>query len=127
MKNIYETERPPVANSAPADSFGYLKITVATAARALPLVGAEVSVFGGVGRAQQLMAVLQTGESGMTDQISLPAPFAANSLQPDRLNPYNVFYVRIVAADFITRERIPVQIFPGILSDLIINLQAAAA
>ncbi len=122
--NIYETERPIEGNTAPVDSVGYLRVTVAAARRALPLMGAVVSVYSDEReRVQDLLAVLTTGESGLTEQITLPAPLLSNSTNPDRPNPYNVFYVRIVAADFVTRDKIPVQIFPGILSALIINLQ----
>ncbi|MBQ2888703.1 MAG: hypothetical protein IJE29_07295, partial [Firmicutes bacterium] len=94
------------------------------ALRALPLMNAQVSVYSDEReRAQDLLAVLTTNESGLTEQISLPAPLLNNSLTPDQINPYNLFYVRIVAADYVTRDRIPVQIFPGIISDLVVNMQ----
>ncbi|MBQ3199916.1 MAG: hypothetical protein IJB67_06080 [Firmicutes bacterium] len=122
--NIYETETPWAGNTAPPDSFGYLRISVAAALRALPLMNAQVSVYSDEReRAQDLLAVLTTNESGLTEQISLPAPLLGNSLTPDQVNPYNLFYVRIVAADYVTRDRIPVQIFPGIISDLVVNMQ----
>lgn len=122
--NIYETETPWAGNTAPPDSFGYLRIHVSAALRALPLMNAQVSVYSDeLERAQDLLAVLTTNESGLTEQISLPAPLLNNSLNPDQVNPYNLFYVRIVAADYVTRDRIPVQIFPGIISDLVVNMQ----
>lgn len=127
MNNVYETEQPQGANSQPLNSFGYLQISVAAAGRALPVANATVSVFGSEAEPDSdLLAVLMTNASGLTDQISLPAPLVENSLTPDEPNPYNMFYVRIVAANFITRDKIPVQIFPGVLSDLIINMQTPA-
>lgn len=124
MKNIYETEQPHSNNTEPADSYGYLQISVAAARRALPVPNARVSVFSTAEeRDDDLLAVLTTDESGQTSTISLPAPLIASSLDPGLPNPYNVFYVRIVAANFITRDKMPVQIFPGILSDLVINMQ----
>lgn len=124
MNNVYEAEEPQSANSGPPNSFGYLQISVAAAARALPVENATVSVFDSEEEnAEDLLAVLITNASGLTNQIILPAPSLDNSLKPGEVNPYNRFYVRIVAADFITRDKIPVQIFPGVLSDLIINMQ----
>lgn len=127
MSNIYETEQPYSVNILPENSFGYLQISVATGQRALPVVNARVSVFSSPEEHDDdLMAVLTTDASGVTNRISLPAPLAESSLSPGMENPYNMFYVRIVAADFITRDRLPVQIFPGILSDLIINMETPA-
>lgn len=127
MNNVYEAEEPQVDNSRPPNSFGYLQISVAAAERALPVENATVSVFGSVEESEgDLLAVLITNASGLTNQISLPAPLPQNSLNPGESNPYNRFYVRIVAANFITRDKIPVQIFPGVLSDLIINMQTPA-
>lgn len=124
MNNVYEAEEPQVGNSRPPNSFGYLQISVSAAERALPVENATVSVFGSEEEGEgDLLAVLMTNASGLTNQISLPAPLLEKSLNPDEFNPYNRFFVRIVAANFITRDKIPVQIFPGILSDLIINMQ----
>lgn len=127
MNNVYEAEQPGSQNSQPVGSVGYLQISVAAALRALPVPNATVSVFSAAAEgANDLLAVLVTNANGLTDRISLPAPLAANSLNPGEPNPYNMFYVRIVAANFVTRDKLPVQIFPGVLSDLIINMQTPA-
>lgn len=111
-------------------AFGYLKINVAAAQRALPIYNAQIMVYGSEEeRQQELLAVLQTNFSGETEMISLPAPEVAESQQPlppGSPLPFTSYYVRIVAANFITRDRVPVQIFPGILSDLVINLQTTS-
>lgn len=106
--------------------FGYLRIFVAAARRALPVYNALVSVYSSSGEEEQdLLALLQTDESGGTELISLPAPALANSLTPgDRPVAYSTYYLRIAAANFVTRDRLPVQIFPGVESELVINMQA---
>lgn len=124
MNNVYETELNPVANSRPSDSFGYLQISVAAALRGLPVPNATVSVYGSMEEsAEDLLSLQVTNASGLTAEISLPAPLIANSLAPDEQNPYNSFYVRISADNFVTRDKLPVQIFPGVTSRLAINLQ----
>ena len=120
-------------NTAPVNSFGDLKVNVFTANRALPVCNAQIMVYKSLEESQQdLLAVLQTDCSGETEMISLPAPLKANSLHPNEPGPvgqlgdnaYNIYYVRIMAANFITRDRMPVQIFPGIRSDLAVDMQA---
>ncbi len=99
-------------------AFGYLKINVAAAQRALPIYNAQIMVYGSEEeRQQELLAVLQTDSSGGTEMISLPAPALAesqNPLPPGAPRPFTSYYVRIVAANFVTRDRVPVQIFPGV-------------
>lgn len=128
---VYDDAEQQV-NTAPVNSFGYLKVNVFTASRALPVCNAQIMVYRSLEERQQdLLAVLQTDCSGEAEIISLPAPLKANSLHPDESAPgqaggnaYNVYYVRIMAANFVTRDRLPVQIFPGIRSDLAIDMQA---
>lgn len=103
--------------------FGYLKINVSIAQRALPIYNAQVAVYSDRREQQQdLLALLQTDESGDTQVIELPAPALANSLEPDQLNPYNIYYLRISAANFTTQDHVPVQVFPGIESNLVVNM-----
>lgn len=127
MNNVYESEGAAGANSQPPESFGYLQISVAAALRGLPVQNATVSVYGTMEESEaDLLAVQVTNASGLTAEISLPAPLLANSLNPEVPNPYNNFYVRIVADKFVTRDKLPVQIFPGVISRLVINLQTPA-
>lgn len=124
MNNVYQTELPAVANSQPPNSFGYLQISVGAALRALPIENATVSVYGAMEEsAADLLSVQMTNASGLTAVITLPAPLLSNSLTPDEANPYNSFFVRITADNFVTRDRLPVQIFPGVVSRLSINMQ----
>ena len=92
---VVYTESDALEENAPeTTSFGYLKINVSAAQRALPVYNAQIMVYGSIEeRQQELLAVLQTNSSGETEMISLPAPLLA------------------------------VQIFPGVLSDLVINMQ----
>lgn len=120
MNQAEETNQPSLAGG-----FGYLKINVAAARRALPVYDAQVAVYSNRREEQRdLLALLQTDESGGTEVISLPAPALANSLSPGQAQPYNTYYLRIVAANFVTRDQVPVQIFPGVESDLVVNMQA---
>ena len=125
---VVYTESDALEENAPeTTSFGYLKINVSAAQRALPVYNAQIMVYGSIEeRQQELLAVLQTNSSGETEMISLPAPVLAESQQPQRPDeprPYNIYYARIVAANYLTRDKVPVQIFPGVLSDLVINMQ----
>lgn len=125
MNNVYEAEAAPGANSQPPDSFGYLQISVGAARRGLPIENATVSVYAAQEEnAADLLSVQLTNPSGLTAEITLPAPLLGNSLAPGVANPYNRFWVRISADNFVTRDRLPVQIFPGVVSNLAINLQA---
>lgn len=102
---------------------GYLKINVSVAQRALPIYNAQVAVYDDDReQSQDLLALLQTDESGDTRVIELPAPALANSLEPEQPNPYNVYYLRITAANFTTQDRVPVQVFPGIETNLVVNM-----
>jgi hypothetical protein len=122
-KMIYGTDVPWKGNEDALGSYGYLKINVTAAQQALPIFHAQISVYSDISEnAATLMAVLETDESGTTELITLPAPKLANSLEPDIPHPYNLFYVRIAAANYVTKNQIPVQIFPGVVSDLVINL-----
>ena len=124
---VYTEEDMQQENPAATASFGYLKINVAAAQRALPVYNAQIMIYGSFEeRQQELLAVLQTNSSGETEMVSLPAPQLAESQQPHPAGeprPYNVYYARIVAANYLTRDKVPVQIFPGVLSDLVANMQ----
>jgi len=125
---VYKEGDAQQENPVSALSFGYLRINVAAAQRALPVQNAQIMVYSSAAETQQeLLAVLRTDSSGETEMISLPSPELAESQQPqppDGERPYNLYFVRIVAENYVTRDKVPVQIFPGVLSNLVINMQA---
>lgn len=119
---VYETEDQRRPNEGGAE--GYLYVTVAAARRALPVFDAVISIYANIAEAEaDLLAVLQTDSSGETRIITLPAPLPVNSQVPGGEPPYNVYYARIVAPNYTTQDQVPIQIFPGVVSALIINLQ----
>lgn len=60
--------------------------------------------------------VLTTDESGVTKEISLPAPDKSTSLSPNRENPYYKYNARIEADGYIPTEIRGIEIFEGIKS-----------
>lgn len=118
---VYETEGMQLPNSVGSE--GYLQVHVGAAQRALPIFDAIVSIYATNAEVDSdLLAILQTDESGDTETITLPAPLLINSQEPGGLPPYNVYYARIVAPNYITQDYVPIQIFPGVVSVLIINM-----
>ena len=118
---VYETEDQRQPNEGGAE--GYLHISVAAARRALPVFDAVISIYANIAETEaDLLAILQTDAGGETETITLPAPLPVNSQVPGGEPPYNVYYAKIVAPNYITQDQVPIQIFPGVVSALIINL-----
>ncbi len=118
---VYEAEDQQQVNTDGAE--GYLHINVSAAQRALPVFDAVISIYATSAELDEdLLAILQTDEGGETETITLPAPLLINSQNPGGEHPYNVYYARIVAPNYVTRDRVPIQIFPGVVSALVINL-----
>ena len=108
------------ATPSPAEKQGYLIIRVATARGAIPLEGAEVTVFtyspdtdvprGG------LIAARITDRSGSTSPIALPAPPRQSSLSPQngKTPPYYGYTVDVRLDGYTAQQYINVPIFEGI-------------
>ncbi|MBR5614530.1 MAG: hypothetical protein IKW64_04430 [Clostridia bacterium] len=93
---------------------GMLIVQVYTADQALPLADANVLITKNSGSGEELVRVLKTDRSGRTQPISLAAPPAANSLDPEnggaRFFNYNI---RVDYPGYYTMENLNVPIFEG--------------
>ncbi len=93
---------------------GMLVVQVYTADQALPLADANVLITNNSGSGEELVRVLKTDRSGRSQPISLAAPPAANSLDPEndgaRFFNYNI---RVDYPGYYTMENLNVPIFEG--------------
>ncbi len=102
---------------------GYLTVQVASARRALPVYGALVTVYATEAESPvDLLAILQTDAGGETDTVRLPAPPSSNSQQPDGGAAYSIYYARVMAVNYTARDKVPIQVFPGVKSVLVVNM-----
>lgn len=93
---------------------GVLVVQVYTADQALPLADTNVIVTRNSGTGEELLKVLKTDRSGRTQPVSLAAPPAANSVNPE--NGGTRFYNYNIRADYpgyYTMENLNVPIFEG--------------
>ena len=99
---------------------GYLTIHLTTADSALPVSGARVNIFDMNGN---LLDTLYTDQSGITDQIELPAPPKETQFDPNlAVKPYSRYTVEITAEGFHTTVISGVQIYDESSSVLPIDL-----
>lgn len=102
---------------------GYLTVQVASARRALPVYDALVTVYATEAESlDDLLAILQTDAGGETDTVTLPTPPSGNSQQPDGGAAYSIYYARVTAPNYTARDRVPIQVFPGVKSVLVVNM-----
>lgn len=98
-------------------NFGYLSITVTTAADAIPISGATVSVWKMVNGAEENVKLLTTDSNGKTDTVILPTPPKENSLTPNPLGPsYAVYNVRADKDGYYTQTSLNVPVFTAVTS-----------
>ncbi len=95
---------------------GKLYIVAAAADSAYPVPGARVTVYTRIGDKIQLNYLLVTDESGMTPIVTLPAPPASLSQDPDNAVPYAVCDIKIYASGYFREEARDVPIFAGVTS-----------
>lgn len=71
---------------------GYLKVAVYTAYKAIPIINAKVSITKQIAEKNILFFEGYTNESGMIENIELPAPIAksATSETPPQYTVYNI-------------------------------------
>lgn len=106
------------ANSAQ----GYLRVITAAADSAYPVEGARVSVFTRIGKKLHLSYLMVTDESGETPTVSLPAPPAGLSQEPENAVPYASCDIRIAAKGFFPTQAIDVHIFAGVTTRQVFQL-----
>ena len=97
-------------------SEGSLYIVASAADSAYPVPDARVTVYTRIGDRLQLNYLLVTDESGMTPVVTLPAPPAELSQDPDNALPYAVCDIKIYANGYFREEAKDVPIFAGVTS-----------
>ncbi len=94
--------------------YGYLKVQAFAASQALPIEGVKVVVSKKFSDMEKIFFEGVTDESGIIDDIKLPAPSKALSEHPSRILPYSIynFFAEYPQAE--TETAPTVQIFQGI-------------
>ena len=95
-----------------ARSTGTLTVVVQTAGGALPVAGAQVTVFAADGT----RSIVVTDESGRSPTLILAAPPVADSLAPGGRQPYAVYTVTVSRDGFYSTENRQVPLFAGVNS-----------
>jgi hypothetical protein len=95
---------------------GFLRVAVQTGEGAFPVDGASVTVLVRRDGKQELAYLLRTDESGETPRVSIPAPPAAESQQPQDAQPFTTADVRVFANGYFRAEMRNVPVFAGITS-----------
>ena len=114
-------ERPdmpaPTAPSDENDEVGFLQVRTYSARGAVPLVDAVVSVIGHDTEGREtLLHMNRTDESGISPQVSLPAPDRALSLKPGDATPFLTYIVQVSAPGYATVRNEGVTIYSGVTS-----------
>ena len=109
-KNVTSTER--------TDGYGYMIVRVTTARGAIPLEGAIVSVNnydpefeGGRG---DVIAVYNSGQSGLTERFPLPAPPRSLSMSPGNGKSYETYNLNVTYPGYYQKFYVNVPVFEGI-------------
>lgn len=93
---------------------GRLRVVAAAADGAFPVPGARVLVYTRVGERRVLNYLLTTDENGETPTVTLPAPPADLSQEPENVTPYAVCEIEIAAKGFFPTDAVDVHIFAGV-------------
>ena len=118
-------QAPPPVPSAPSrqSGMGQLIFRVATARGAIPLEGAQITVWpnipapGEEGRGQ-VIAVLYSDRDGKTEPLSLPAPPRSDSLEPSTSGalPFSNYDAEVYLPGYYAPSYTRIPIFDGITS-----------
>ena len=95
---------------------GKLYVVASAADAAYPVPGAKVTIHTRIGDTDTLQYLLTTDESGRTPVVTLPAPPAMLSQDPDNIRPYAVCDIRIYAGGYFREEARNVPVFAGVTS-----------
>ena len=93
---------------------GYLVVQVTTAASAIPLEGAFVTVSRVSQDSADVIFELRTGRDGKTPRVPLPAPARAESQHPGAFPPYATYSVEVSLNGYETVVYQPLPIFDGV-------------
>lgn len=104
------------------ENYGFITVVVTTANGALPVEQAVVTIKDAE---DQIVSVLFTDQSGMTQKLKTLAPPPENSIFPGRTTPFYTYKVSITKDQFIPVENISVPVYPGITSIQPVDLMPA--
>lgn len=96
---------PELSALQEADSSGTLRINVFSSLGIIPIPNADVQIAA-TDAPEQILARLTTDESGLTEEITLPAPPLALSQSPSTIRPYAEYNIEVTAEGYE-----PIQIF----------------
>lgn len=85
--------------TAETDSEGTMRIKVASSLGQLPVPGASVTIFYTADPDTAIIR-LTTDESGLTEEIELPAPPVQYSLEPSDVKPYAEYNIEVTAPGY---------------------------
>ena len=98
-------------------NIGNLVVQVSAASGAVPIKGAGVIVRStDENGMSQIIGVLQTDESGITQPIAIPTPSLAESLEPGGKKPYSEIMTEVFANGYYATVNLNIPIYPGITS-----------
>ena len=98
-------------------NYGKLVVRVSAASGAVPVPGATVIVRSAEnGLPIQVIGVLNTDESGLTEPLSVATPPLSESLSPGGKQPFSEISAEISADGYLTSVNINIPIYPGITS-----------
>ena len=96
--------------------YGYLKIQAFAGQQSLPIEGVNVIVSKKFSDMDKVFFEGNTNDSGIIDDIRLPAPAKLLSEAPENILPYAAYDVASSYKEYDTRNAPSVQIFPGVKS-----------
>ncbi len=98
-------------------NYGQLVVQVSAASGAVPIKGASVIVRAmNEDGTTQILGVLQTDESGITELLAVPTPPLAESLTPGGKKPYSEITTEVFADGYYAAVNLNIPIYPGITS-----------
>ena len=101
---------------------GYLRVITAAADSAYPVPDARVSVFTRIGKKLHLSYLMVTDSNGESPTVTLPAPPAGLSQEPENITPYASCDIRVSAKGFFPTQATDVHIFAGITTRQVFQL-----
>ncbi|MHB8128106.1 MAG: peptidoglycan-binding protein [Mobilitalea sp.] len=107
-----------------AQSFGLFRVRCTTIGL-IPIENATVAISS-PSNPEVILEQLTTDVSGLTEDIQLPAPPIALSLQPGAEQPYSEYDVRVSAPNFETAFFTNVEILPDVIAELNATLNPIA-
>ena len=97
---------------------GILQVYTYTAREAKRVPGAQVTVYQRENGGDLLFAATQTDGNGKTPLIRLPVDGGNDTLAPEAAQ----YLVRVTAQGYITQDALPVQIYPGVIATLPVEM-----